>query len=278
MVEGKETVNKLFSLLKKPVLWQRNSEPFWDDEHISEQMLEAHLDPDLDLASRKHSEIDRSVEWLSSIIPAGSSILELGCGPGLYTKRLSSSGFDVTGIDYSRRSIKYAREHDAKTRYIYQNYLDLDYDEAFDTILLVYYDYGALTPAERHKLLEKAHRALRPNGKFILEVFTEETLKGKQDRTAWELHENGGFWNSNPHLSLEAEYYFMNNTVAVSQAVVITESELHEYLIWNTVYTKQTLMNEVLPYGFQEGQFFDDLKGTPYTGEADSLCAIFIRK
>ena len=90
----------------------------------------------------------------------------------------------MTGIDYSRRSIKYAREHDAKTRYIYQNYLDLDYDEAFDTILLVYYDYGALTPAERHKLLEKAHRALRPNGKFILDGEEEGTLSIDQEDTS----------------------------------------------------------------------------------------------
>ncbi len=238
-------------------------------------MLEAHLDPDLDLASRKHIEIDLSVAWLSSIIPDGSRILDLGCGPGLYTKRLSSSGYDVTGIDYSRRSIGYAKEHDSKTKYICMNYLDLNFVGSFDTITLIYYDYGAMTATERKTLLEKVYRALRPGGTFILEVFTEILQKGKKDTTAWKFHENGGFWNSSPHLCLEADYYFENNTVAVNQNIIITESELHEYLIWNTVFTRQTLEDEVIPAGFQAEEFFDDLSGTPYTGETESLCAIF---
>ena len=48
-------MNKLFSLLQRPTLWQRSSKPFWNDEHISKSMLEAHLNPDWDAASRKHS-------------------------------------------------------------------------------------------------------------------------------------------------------------------------------------------------------------------------------
>ena len=38
-------IEMLFHLLQKPTLWQRGSEPFWDDEHISKGMLEAHLNP-----------------------------------------------------------------------------------------------------------------------------------------------------------------------------------------------------------------------------------------
>ena len=48
-------MNKLFSLLQKPTLWQRSSKPFWNGEHISKSILEAHLNPDWDAASRKHS-------------------------------------------------------------------------------------------------------------------------------------------------------------------------------------------------------------------------------
>ena len=68
--------NKLFHLLKKPTLWQRSTEPFWDDEHISKGMLEAHLNPDWDAASRPHNIINCSVKWLSGVIPAKSKILD----------------------------------------------------------------------------------------------------------------------------------------------------------------------------------------------------------
>ncbi len=117
--------NKLLSLTKKPILWQRSHELFWDDEHISKGMLEMHLDPNLELASRKHDTINKSVEWLVSVINANSKILDLGCGPGLYSSRLSNLGYNVTAVDYSKRSIAYAKKHDAKTSYVYQNYLDM---------------------------------------------------------------------------------------------------------------------------------------------------------
>ena len=33
-------IDKLFHLLQKPTLWQRSTEPFWDDEHINISLLE----------------------------------------------------------------------------------------------------------------------------------------------------------------------------------------------------------------------------------------------
>jgi SAM-dependent methyltransferase len=263
--------------LKKPELWQRSNEPFWDDEHISKGMLEAHLNPDWEAASRKHDFIDRSVKWLTNVIPAGSRILDLGCGPGLYTKRLSDAGYDVTGIDYSRRSIAYAKEHDSKTKYIYQNYLELDYNGEFDAITLIYCDYAALNPDDRKALLSRIHRALKPGGLFIFDVFSERIFSGKSDHTSWSYHENGGFWSSKPYLCLEAWYYYMNNRAAVHKVLVITEDDLREYLIWDTVYTKDTLLSEVTPFGFQMHGIYDDVSGSPYTGSADTLCLI-IRK
>ena len=78
--ESNSMISKLFIHLQKPDLWQRSHGLFWDDEHISKGMLEAHLSPDWDAASRRHSYIDRSVKWLTSLIPAGSRILDLWPG------------------------------------------------------------------------------------------------------------------------------------------------------------------------------------------------------
>ena len=264
--------DKLFSLLQKPALWQRSAEPFWDDEHISKGMLEAHLNPDWDAASRKHSFIEQSVKWLISIIPEVGRILDLGCGPGLYTSKLSEAGYDVTGMDFSRRSIAYAKEHDPKTRYIYQNYLEMDYTGEFDAITLIYCDYGALIPEERKTLLAKIHRALKPGGLFIFDVFTVRKHAGRHDRTSWSYHENGGFWSEKPHLCLEAEYYYGNNTIKADKTVVITKDAVNEYIIWDTAFTKQVLLDEAMPFGFQAQGVYDDVCGSPYTGEADTLC------
>ncbi len=260
--------------MKKPALWQRSDEPFWNDEHISKQMLKFHLSQDSEAASRKTGYIEESVRWLSETIPAGGNVLDIGCGPGLYTKRLSDAGYDVTGMDYSKRSIAYAKDHDSKTKYIFRNYLELDYEETFDAVTLIYCDYAALTLPERKILLARVYRALKPGGLFVFDVFTERTLKGKEGGTSWSFEENGGFWNEKPYVALEADYRYENNTVAANKVVVVTGDELHEYLIWNTVFTPETLSDEVTPFGFRVKGMFGDVRGNRYAEESDTLCAV----
>jgi SAM-dependent methyltransferase len=263
--------DKLHNLLHKPTLWERSLEPFWDDEHISKGMLEAHLNPDWDAASRRHDTIDRSVEWLSSVIEAGSKVLDIGCGPGLYTKRLANKGYDVTGIDYSRRSIEYARSHDPKTEYICQDYLTLDYVDSFDAITLIYCDYPALIPDERDTLLLKAHAALKPGGLFILDVNTGKYFANKHSRATWTLSEDGGYWSADPYICLEATHLYEGGSVAVDQYVVITKDGIKRYLNWSSEFSVEKLAEEVAPFGFQVKGVFDDLWGSPYTGQAETL-------
>src|SRR5262249_22611318 len=51
--------------------------------------------------------IDRLIEH--DILIPGSSVLDLGCGAGRYSRHLACRGFDVTGIDLSAESLKRAR-------------------------------------------------------------------------------------------------------------------------------------------------------------------------
>lgn len=53
---------------------------FWDDPHVSAQMLALHLDPDASAASRPHAFVDRSVAWLVDELRlrAGDRVLDLG--------------------------------------------------------------------------------------------------------------------------------------------------------------------------------------------------------
>jgi len=269
---------ELFTHLAKPAQWQRSPLPFWDDEHISKFLLEAHLSQDTEAASRSSQTIDRSVDWLSSLIPEGSRILDLGCGPGLYDRRLSAKGYSVTGIDFSRRSIDYARTHDQVTTYHSRNYLTIDFENAFDAVTLIYCDYAALVPDERKQLLQKIFRALRPGGILILDVFTAQIRRGKQERTIWTYHENGGFWNPDPHLCLEARYYYDNMRVQAEKYIVVTPTDIREYIVWDTVYDAPALRDELSAVGFARCELFDDVMGQPYTGMADTMCALARKK
>lgn len=263
---------RLLTLLKRPALWQRSGAPFWDDEHISKGMLEAHLDPEREAASRRHSDIDRSVQWLATMIPTGGRLLDLGCGPGLYTGRLSSLGYDVTGMDLSERSIAYAKAGDSRTTYLVKNYLELDDAGLYDAVIMIYCDYGALIPDERRALLTRVYRALKPGGLFLFDVFSVECFRSREDMRVWSLCEAGGFWSMEPYACLEATYYYENHSVSADQHIILTRDAVREYLLWNTAYTPQRLADELSPCGFQVKGVFDNVCGDRYTGETDTLC------
>lgn len=62
----------------------------WTDAHISKQLLNVHLNPDIDLASRKKASIESTVNWiLNSVNLEKMNILDLGCGPGLYAELMA---------------------------------------------------------------------------------------------------------------------------------------------------------------------------------------------
>jgi SAM-dependent methyltransferase len=268
-------ITTLIPSLQKPALWQRSPQSLWDDEHISRGMLEAHLDPDIDAASRTHDFIRKSVEWLNATVPAQSTILDLGCGPGLYAKQLAEAGYQVTGIDISKRSIDYAKAQDQKSIYLCGDYLELDCVDIYDAITLIYCDYGALTSSERATLQLSIFRALKPGGQLILDVFTDKYHKDKCDGTSWKIFDQGGYWSQEPHLCLRATHLYNEGVTILEQYVIVTDQASKEYLIWNTVFSKEALEEELSPLKLTA--IYDTVCGDAYTGQRETMCLVFVK-
>jgi 2-polyprenyl-3-methyl-5-hydroxy-6-metoxy-1,4-benzoquinol methylase len=104
-------LDKLHMAAQRPPLYEKGDSIMWTDEHISKKLLELHLDPDVDSASRSQQSIDRTLEFILSYCSKDPiRILDLGCGPGIYLERLSGMGHHCTGMDFSKNSISYARK------------------------------------------------------------------------------------------------------------------------------------------------------------------------
>lgn len=260
--------------LRRPALYERTKEKLWNDPYIATQMLQWHLNPDSDAASRKPAFIKNCAQWIASLpLPQNARILDIGCGPGLYTKAFAKEGLRVTGLDFSENSIQYARTHDPQSEYILADYLEMDFDNAFDMITLIYCDYAALIPLERKALLQRVYSALKPGGLFILDVFTSLSSAGHRAGSSWEMNPTGGFWSPKPHLCLHATYCY-GATVAVDCTVVIEDQAVRCYHIWDACFNRESLLAEVLPGGFSEVGFYSDATGRPYTDDSHTLCAI----
>lgn len=278
----KININKLLRLSQKPEIFTRTEEEFWNDPYISKKMLEAHLNPELDGASRSFETIDRSVRWLTEkILPAPEEnikIFDLGCGPGLYTSRLARAGYSMTGIDYSERSISYAKKQaeaeNLEIKYLYQNYLTIDYQEEFDVIMLIYCDLGALTDKERDILLDKIYRALKPGGLFIFDVFTDKNRDKTSIGRSWELTEEG-FWSREPYLALTETFLYPENDTFLDQTIVMTaDKEVSLYRIYDHFYTRKTISELLDRHGFKDHNYYANLQGNSYNRDSNTIALI----
>src|SRR5512135_2813124 len=146
----------------------------WTDKYTSKQMLSFHLNGEIDVSSRRLSFIDKSVNWIISQfdVREGKSVADFGCGPGLYAERLARTNAAITGIDFSKNSIEYARnrarDEKLNIKYVNQNYLEFHSNDRYDLIIMIFCDFCALGPAQRKTLLEKFRCLLKHDGSILL--------------------------------------------------------------------------------------------------------------
>ncbi len=273
---------KLLSYLSKPKIYTQSTEKFWDDEHISQGMLAAHLDPEWDAASRKHEFMDHSVEWIVNIAPPEKypKLLDLGCGPGLYAERFYQKGYKVTGIDYSRRSLAYARksatEKNHEINYLYQNYLEFYSKEEFDIITLIYCDFCVIPDDDRKELLKNIYQALKPGGKFIVDVTTPKEYENREETKSW-YYSDTDFWSEGPHLCLQAFYRYEEWNTILKQTIIVTDSSIHNYYLWDHTFTKEDLGYELSESGFDKIEYYGDVAGAQYRPEGKVFCAVAVK-
>ena len=279
-----QIIAQLIQLQQKPAPFTPGEALFWDDPHISSQMLQAHLNPDIDAASRKPETIDRSVKWMIETLGLKTSdpILDLGCGPGLYASRFARAGLQVTGVDYSRRSLEYAtnyaRENNLYIHYRYQNYLELDDKDGYQAAFLIYGDFCTINPERRSRLLRNIHGALKPGGAFILDVSTRECRRKHSVRNGWHAMESG-FCKPGPHLLLEDSFDYPELSISLDQYIVIeSNGKISVYRNWFQDYTSESITDELSQAGFHVESLWGDLTGTPYTSGSEWIGIIASRE
>ncbi len=220
-------VKDIMKLSMKPELYKKGTAVMWTDSYISEQLLQVHLNPDVDLASRKMETIKATVKWiLKKVGKSNLNILDLGCGPGLYSQLLAQEGHTITGIDFSAQSVKYAiktaKEKNLAIEYRQLNYLDLNEVEKYDLVILIYTDFGVLVPEDRDTLLENIHHALKPGGFFLFDVLNDTQLDQRVTPNNWDLSEQG-FWRDKPYLALSNSFLYPDEKVVLYQHCVLQE-------------------------------------------------------
>ena len=273
----------LLKILKeKPALYEPSPRNMWDNPHISKQMLAAHLDEGFDSATRKMGFVKESVGWIACTLPPAryKRLLDLGCGPGIYAELFCRNGYEVTGVDISERSIRFARES-ARQKNLAIEYCRKDYTASglggsYDLITLIYCDFGVLARDTRVKLLARIYESLLPHGALLFDVFKPVKYKGMKEARDWEAEENG-FWHEKPYLLLHSFWRYDEDNTFLNQYVVGTEDGTDYYNIWEHTFTFEELDQDLRKAGFGRIQFYGNVAGKRCEDTDDTICVLAMK-
>ena len=279
------TEHSIFALLEtinaRPAPFEvYTAEALWTDEHTSEKMLAYHLDGTLDLSSRNADFIQRSVQWIVSrfSVDENTSIADFGCGPGLYTTPLAEAGANVTGIDFSERSIRYAtslaNQRGLDITYHRQNYLEFETGDRFDLITMIFCDFCALSPAQRKILLAKFHAFLKPGGSVLLDVHSLNLFHAREEEASYERNQLDGFWSPRDYYAFLNTFKYEPEKVTLDKYTIVEAERTRVVYNWLQYFTRESLREEFEGNGFEVGGFYSDVAGTPFSPDSPDLAMV----
>jgi SAM-dependent methyltransferase len=207
--------------------WEEGEKIAWDDPAFSERILKEHLSQEHDEASRRMELIDAHVEWIHNTLLKGRSaqILDLCCGPGLYTSRLTKLGHRCTGIDFSPAAIHYARtianEEGSMIDYAQNDVRRADYGKEHDLVMMLFGEINVFRKAELLKILQKAKSSLSKGGTLLLEAHTFEAVQNIGEGIPFWYSEESGLFSDKPHICLIENFWNEEKAVATVRYHII---------------------------------------------------------
>lgn len=265
--------------------WEEGDNIPWNDPTFSERMLTEHLQQNSDAASRRFEKIDAQVRWIHDVLLAEqrTRVLDLACGPGLYTSRLARLGHDCHGIDFAPAAIAYARDvalrEGLACSYELADVRDGAFGEGFDLVMMIFGQFNVFRRNEAQGILERAFPSLAPGGHLLLEPQRFATVIGDAtSHTSW-YSASEGLFSSRPHFCL-TESFWDDQARASTQRFFIVDAataEVTRYALSNEAYTDDEYVTLVSDVGFDDVRLLPSLIGIEDESQSSNL-AIVARK
>jgi SAM-dependent methyltransferase len=107
-------------------------------------------------------------------------ILDLACGFGRHTNRLAALGHTMTGVDYMPGFLALAREQaeqmGVQVDYCQGDMRQVNFQDAFDRVLLLFTSFGYFTDDENERVLQNMAAALKPGGILLFDIPNRDTF------------------------------------------------------------------------------------------------------
>lgn len=265
---------------RPPVFSSYTTPELWNDPYLSKQMLALHLNPDAELASRNQAFIEKSVDFICQRfnVTDSSKICDFGCGPGLYTSRLAKKGAQVTGIDFSERSIAHAKqvsdEENLNINYVLADYLQYETENKYNLITMIYCDYCVLNPKQRKLMLDKFYQLLSNDGAIFMDVYSLSHFNNSKEQASANYSPGNDFWSEAPYFALLNNFKYEEEKVLLDKWTVLEENRHREIFNWLQCYSVASLKAEFKASGLEIIETYANVSGEASSDKSTEIALV----
>lgn len=155
--------------------------------------------------------IKKEIAFIKRVLnlPKGAKTLDLCCGHGRHLLPLAKMGYQMTGLDLNRKALtiltKSAKNKKIKIRIIRGDMREIPFKNEFDAVINMFTAFGYLeTDYEDFKVLKSVAKALKPGGKFLIDIMNRDWILANFHPKSWEkigklLLLEGRFYDAKNH-------------------------------------------------------------------------------
>jgi SAM-dependent methyltransferase len=151
-------------------------------------------------------------------LKTGARVLDLCCGPGRHSVALAQHGFDVTGLDLNPAYLELARQAaeagHVSLKTVASDMREIPFQNYFDAIVNMFSSFGYLeSEAEDARVLESAVKALKADGRLLLDILNREWAVANYIQNDWHSGEDGTLYVERRELDLATSRMHVSFTI-----------------------------------------------------------------
>jgi SAM-dependent methyltransferase len=218
----------------------------------------------------ERSDADAETIWRLLELEPGMDVLDLACGHGRIANRLAERGARVMGLDATAVFLDHARR-DATTRGVEVEYVEGDMrslpweDERFDRVLSWFTSFGYFDDDDNRRVLQEAHRALRPGGKLLIENNNLSALLARW-LPAIVVERNGD-------LLIDRSTFDPTTGRATTERMLVRKGRARRFSFSVRMFVAVELRDWLLSAGFVAVDFYDG-EGDPLTAQGRRMITL----
>jgi hypothetical protein len=126
-------------------------------------------------------------------------------------------------------------------------------------------------------MLGKFSHLLASEGRIVLDVYSLEAFRQKEETVAFEENLLDGFWSPSPYFGFLASFKYETECVSLDKYTIVEEQTRREIFNWFQYFSPESLEQELSEHGLALEAVLGDLAGHPYDPHSSEFAAVVKR-